>query len=79
MKRHQWAIAVATTYLIVYTFLFETGASLLLLSALFAFSPVVLVWMVYSILRFAPHTGRTLKEGEEYGYADKRTEDLKTF
>ncbi|MCU0335438.1 MAG: hypothetical protein MUF62_10400, partial [Chitinophagaceae bacterium] len=54
MKRHQWAIAVATTYLIVYTFLFETGASLLLLSALFAFSPVVLVWMVYSILRFAP-------------------------
>jgi hypothetical protein len=79
MKKHQWAIALATTYLIVYTLLFETGASLLLLSTLFALSPVVLVWMVYSILRFAPYTGRTLQANEEYGYADKRTEDLKTF
>ncbi|HSC53667.1 MAG TPA: hypothetical protein VLC98_08610 [Phnomibacter sp.] len=75
MKKHHWAILLASLYLVVYTILVETSANLLLLSALFTASLFIVIWVVVSILK-APYHGRTLKTGEEYGYADKSTETL---
>jgi hypothetical protein len=76
MKKYQWAILLATMYLLIYVVLFDTGASLQVLSAMFALSPVPVIIMVYQILRNANYTGKELEEGEEYGYADKKKEDL---
>jgi hypothetical protein len=75
MKKHHWAILLATLYLVVYTLLVETSANMLLLATLFAGSSVLLVWLVVTILK-APYHGRTLQTEEEYGYADKPKEML---
>ena len=75
MKRFQWAILIATMYLLVYVVLLDTGVSLRLASAFFALSPLPVLYMVYHILR-APYQGKELQEGEEFGYGDKRREDL---
>jgi len=76
MKKYQWAILMATMYLLIYVVLFDTGASLQVLSAMFVLSPIPVLIMVYQILRYANYTGKELEEGEEYGYADKKKEDL---
>jgi len=46
---------------------------------LFAISPVLVVWMVYSVLRYGTYIGRELKPGEEWGYEDKNRDDLGRF
>jgi hypothetical protein len=76
MKTYQWAILLATVYLLVYVVLFNTGASLRLLSAMFVLSPLPVLIMVYQVLRNGHYHGRTLEEGEEFGYADKSKEEL---
>lgn len=76
MKKYQWAILLATTYLLIYVVLFDTGASLQVLSAMFALSPIPILVVVYQVLRNATYTGKELEEGEEFGYADKKKEDL---
>lgn len=76
MKKYQWAILLATMYLLIYVVLFDTGASLQVLSAMFALSPIPVLVVVYQVLRNATYTGKELEEGEEFGYADKKKEDL---
>jgi len=56
MKPHQWAILVATLYLIVYTILVQQSADLLLLSALFAGSSIIIIWVAIATLK-APYHG----------------------
>lgn len=84
MKRHIWqnhkfATAFVTLYLIVYRFLHQAGASLQVLGIMFLFSPFLVVWMAYTILRYAPYNGKDLEEGEEWGYADKNKDELGIF
>lgn len=79
MKRYQWAILFGTIYLVMYVSLFQLGASQAWLEALFTLSPAVVIWMAYDILRHAHYNGRQLGEGEEFGYGDKRTEELGLF
>lgn len=75
MKTHHWAIAISTVYLIAYTVLVEVSASLLLLSVLFAGSSLLIVWVAVSILK-APYHGRELAANEEYGYCDRKKENM---
>jgi sensor histidine kinase YesM len=84
MKKHFWqnhkvATLFVTAYLIIYTLLHQSGASLQILGAMFLLSPFLVVWMAYTILRHAEYNGRDLYEDEEWGYADKRKEDLGSF
>lgn len=41
--------------------------------------PFLMVWMVYSVLKYGNYKGSELAKEEEWGYADKKKEDLKTF
>jgi hypothetical protein len=76
---HKFATAFVTIYLIVYTILHQTGASLMLLSCMFALSPFLIVWMAYSILRYGKFNSRELQEHEEWGYCDKKKDELGMF
>ena len=76
---HKFATIAVTSYLIIYTFLHHSGASLPVLGTMFLLSPFLVVWMAYTILRYAPFNGRELKEDEEWGYQDKNKDDLGTF
>lgn len=78
-KDHRVATVLVTLYLICYTLLHQAGASLPLLGILFLLSPFLVVWMAYTILKYAPYEGRELEQDEEWAYLDKDKKDLGTF
>ncbi len=73
MKNYKFATVFVTFYLIVYTILLHLNVSLSVSFFMFSISPLLVVWMAYEIIRYAPYNGRELKENEEYGYGDKIT------
>jgi hypothetical protein len=77
MKRHQFATLFVSLYLLVYTVLFHAGAPLQVLGVMFLISPFLVLWMVYSILRYGTYTGRELGPDEEWGYQDKDSDELR--
>lgn len=42
-------------------------------------SPLFVLWMVYSVLRFGTYMGKDLPADDEFGYADKSKEELGVF
>jgi len=76
MKNYKFATAFVSVYLIVYTLLFQLDVSLNILLLMFSLSPFLVIWMVYTILKHSPFTGRELKEDEEWSYQDKSLSDL---
>jgi hypothetical protein len=55
------------------------NVSIEITASLFFIFPFFMVWMVVSVLRSRTHNTQELAEGEEWGYADKKKEDLGTF
>jgi hypothetical protein len=84
MKKHFWqdhkfATILVTVYLVVYALLHQSGASMELLGSMFLFSPFLVIWMAYAILRYATYKGKELGNDEEWGYADRNKDDLGIF
>jgi hypothetical protein len=77
MKRHQFATLFVSLYLLVYTVLFHAGASLPVLGVMFLISPFLVLWMVYSVLKYGTYNGRELGPDEEWGYQDKDSDELR--
>ena len=73
------SIALTSIYLLVYVALLHTGLSLQLVMLLFSVSPILLLWMVYTVLKYGRYTGPSLHAGQEWGYQDRRHEDLGSF
>lgn len=78
-QNHKLVTLLVTIYLIIYTLLHQSGASLKLLGAMFLLSPFLVIWMAYTILKFGNYTGRELQENEEWGYQDKNKDELGVF
>lgn len=71
MFRHpKFSVILVTAYLLVYAIFLTVGNDRLILIARYQllFSPLLLGWMVYTVIRYGTFSGRELKEGEEYGY-----------
>jgi hypothetical protein len=80
MKRGvPYIVYVVSAVLLVYIVLISLGAPLKITGLLFFLSPFLVVWMVIAVLKSKTFTGKDLEDGEEWGYADKRKEDLGTF
>ena len=62
MKNYKLVTAIVTIYLLTYTIMQQMGASLGILAVMFALSPVLILWMTFTILRYAPYKGPELKE-----------------
>ena len=71
MKNYKFWTAFVTLYLVVYTVMLRLEVSITVSLLMFSISPFLVVWMAYTILKYAPYQGRELKEDEEYGYQDK--------
>lgn len=69
-------VFLATAYLIAYCILIRVEPGIAMI--LFLFSPLVLCWMVYAVLKYAQYKGRELGD-EEYGYQDRKNEELGIF
>jgi hypothetical protein len=73
------SVFIVSTFLVVYVILMSVNPSALIGWIMFLASPFLLIWMVISILRSKTFTGKDFEEEEEWGYADKRKEDLGMF
>ncbi len=71
MKNPKIAVFVTTLLLVVFAAASRLNAPLRLLLFLFSISPLFLVWMVYTVLRYGRYTGRELGHDEEWGYQDR--------
>ena len=71
-------VYLVTCYLIAYIILlqFETTTDYAIIMSLF--SPLLICWMVYSVLRYGKYNGPELGD-EEFGYQDKMKNDLGIF
>lgn len=78
-QNHRFATIFVTTYLIIYTLMHQAGASLKVLGLMFLASPFLVIWMAYTILRYAEYNGRELQPGEEWVYGDKEKDELGMF
>lgn len=79
MRRPTFSVSFATTYLVVYLLLFKLNASHDLIFGMFFFSPVVVGWMLYTILKHGRYEGPELNANEEWGYQDKNKDSLGIF
>lgn len=71
MKKHVFATACVSLYLVVYVMLNYYEAPWQVIATMFLISPVLVIWMAYSILKHANYDGRDLESEEEWGYQDK--------
>ena len=67
-----------TFYLIVYIVMLNIPALLRYSEIMLLVSPIVILWMIYTILKFGKNN-KTELSGEEFGYADKKKTDLGIF
>jgi hypothetical protein len=61
----------ATVYLLVYILLLQLETAPNISLILFFFSPIVLIALAYSIIRYGKYDGRELEEKEHWGYQDR--------
>ncbi len=71
-KNPIFAAVFATVYLLLYVILLQMEILSNITSVLFFFSPALLAWLAYTVIRHGKYTGSDLKEDEEWGYQDRR-------
>jgi len=65
------AILIATLYLLAFIISIHTLVSENLVYFLFAFSPVVLIWLAFTVLKDRSEKYPEMEEGQEWGYFHK--------
>jgi hypothetical protein len=74
LRQPKFSVIFVTAYLVLYAIFLTCGNNRLILIADYQllFSPLLLVWMAFTVIRYGKFSGRELKEGEEYGYDDRK-------
>lgn len=67
MRSPMLSICIVTVYLLVYAAMATFGDSYDLAMLMFIFSPFLVIWMVYNVLKYGKHSGKTFNE---YFYED---------
>jgi len=70
------AVIIATIYLVVFYILLHSNASLLLTGFVFLTMPLVIIGMVFVVLLDDSAKYPELTNNDEWGYSDKKKEDL---
>lgn len=72
MLKHPFIVTLfATIYLLVYVVLLQFNLASNVTWTMFFLSPVLLVLLAYSIIRYGKYSGRELNEDQEWGYSDR--------
>jgi len=66
-----FSVITVTVYLLLYCILLQIEYTQWLAVYMFLLSPVLVIWMVYTVLKYGVYKGRELAEDEEYGYQDR--------
>lgn len=73
------SVAVATLYLFTLTMLGYVNASTAVCAVMYLISPIVIISLVYTVLREKDYDYPELPSGEEWGYRDKKKNELGVF
>ncbi len=73
IQKDIFAVSLVSIYFFMYALLLQFDATRLAGFIMALFSPVLLCWMVYSVLKHGKYTGRELDK-DEFGYQDKVNE-----
>ena len=79
MKRDIWVVVIVTIYLVIYTIFTVTGVDSRIIMLMYMCSPLLLLYMVYTVLKHGEPPQKELEENEEWGYADVEKKDLGVF
>ena len=64
MKNHKFATIVVTLYLVIFTVLTQLDVPLWIVGLMYLLSPVLVIWMVITVLKYASYNGKELAEDE---------------
>ena len=78
MNRSTFVIILSGLYLLVFLVSLQLGYEGMAW-VLFLFSPLNILYLAYSVIRYGKYTGNELKEGEEWGYEDVDKNDVGTW
>lgn len=70
VKNPIFAILTVTAYLAFFAVITRLLPVLPLLFIMYAISPLLVIWMVYTVIRYGRYNGKELREGQEWGYED---------
>ena len=79
LRNSAFSIALTSVYLLVFVGLLHQEVSLRLIMLLFSLGPFLLVWMIWTVLKDGRYSGGHLGPDRDWGYQDRRNEDLGTF
>lgn len=75
--RVSFSVVGVSLYLLTFLIFVFTEQSTIA-SWMFVFSPVLIIWMVYTVIRYGQYTGPDLDD-EEWGYEDRDKDDIGIF
>ena len=78
MNKAKFAILFSSLYLLIFLVALQSG-SFYLMWTLFLFSPLILLYMFYTVIYEGVYTGKELKDDEEWGYEDMDSNMLGTW
>lgn len=69
MNRASFAVLFSSLYFLVYLLVLQLAYYQLTWS-LFLFSPFIILYVAYSVIRYGKYSGKELEDDEEWGYED---------
>ncbi len=78
LDRATVSVVLVTIYLLAYCALLQFERTQFFALLMLMFSPALIIWMVYTVLKHGKYNGPELGK-EEFGYGDKEKDDLGIF
>ncbi len=78
LRNDVFAAAVTTIYLVIYVALIQFENTQPYAIGMFIFSPLLVCWMVITIIKFGKYKGPSLGD-DEFGYQDVDKENIGIF
>lgn len=79
LKKSAFAVLITTIMVVLYNILPQFTGSFTLAGIIFIASPFLMLWMVYTILRFGKYDSKELADKEGWGYQDTNRDKLGMF
>lgn len=78
LRNDTFSVVFVTLYVFTYCVLLQFESTLSFAIGMLLFSPFLVFWMVYTILKYGKYNGKGLGN-DEFGYQDKNKDDLGVF
>lgn len=79
LRNSTFAVVTVSLLLLFYVVLLRTGWLAPLAGLVYALSPLFMLWLVYTVIRYGKYSGKELQENEEWGYQDRNKDELGIF